>query len=193
MTGLEDIRGKDVISADAVIIGTVDSITVDTDIWKVLAIKVSVRKGNEAALNVKKKALGTTRVHVATPQVSSVTDTVTLAVKMAQVKEVLLDEKKVPLNADKMLNKKVVAQDGTQVGYLDDVQFDRNKNWEVTKIEVRLDKTAKNTLFTKGGAKPSAEITLLTKDVRSVGDMVMLRLDMDGIKNYLNTKQVSKK
>jgi sporulation protein YlmC with PRC-barrel domain len=193
MTGLEDIRGKDVISADAVIIGTVDSITVDTEMWKVLAIKVIVRKGNEAALNVKKKALGAQRVHVATPQVSSVTDTVTLAVKMAQVQEVLLDEKKVPLNADKMLNKKVVAQDGTMVGYLDDVQFDRNKNWEVTKIEVKLDKASKKTLFTKGGAKPSAEIVLLTKDVKSVGDMVMLRLDMDGIKNYLNTKQVSKK
>lgn len=193
MTGLEDIKGKDVISADAVIIGTVDSITVDTDTWKVLAIKVSVRKGNEAALNVKKKALGLQRVHVATPQVSSVTDTVTLAVKMDQVKEVLLEEKKVPLNADKMLNKKVVAQDGTRVGYLSDVHFDRSKNWEVTKIEVKLDKTAKNTLFIKGGAKPSAEITLLTKDVKSVGDMVMLRLDMEGIKDYLNKKQVSRK
>ncbi|MCX6650534.1 MAG: PRC-barrel domain-containing protein [Methanomassiliicoccales archaeon] len=193
MSGLEDIVGKEVISADAKIIGKVEGITVDSDTWKVPAIRVIVRKGNEAALNIKKKAIGTQKVHVATPQVSSVTDTVTLAVKMEQVKDVLIEDKKVPLNADKMINKKVVAQDGTQVGYLDNVYFERSKNWEVTKIGIKLDKTAKQTLFIKGGATPSAQITLMTKDVRSVGDMIMLRLDMESIKDYLNKKQVSRK
>ncbi|HUT26903.1 MAG TPA: PRC-barrel domain-containing protein [Methanomassiliicoccales archaeon] len=193
MSGLEDIVGKEVISADAIIIGTVEGISVDTDIWKVPAIRVSVRKGNEASLNMKKKAIGLQRVHVATPQVSSVSDTVTLAVKMDQVKEVLLEDKKVPMSAGDLLNKKVVAQDGKQVGYLDNVYFDAGKGWDITKLGVKLEKSAKQALDLKKGIAPSSQITIMTKDVKTVGDMVMLNLNMSELKDYLTKKQVSKK
>ncbi|OPX59402.1 MAG: PRC-barrel domain protein [Methanomassiliicoccales archaeon PtaB.Bin134] len=193
MSGLEDIVGKEVISADAIIIGTVEGIALDVDNWKVTAIRVSVRKGNEAALNLKKKALGVQRVHVAAPQVSSVSDTVTLAVKMDQVKDVLLEDRKAPLSAGDLMNKRVVGHDGKQIGYLDNVYFDAGRTWEITKFGVKLDKSAKQALDLKKGIAPSSQITVLTKDVKTVGDMVMLALDTSGLKDYLNNKQVSKK
>jgi sporulation protein YlmC with PRC-barrel domain len=92
-----------------------------------------------------------------------------------------------------MMNKRVVAQDGKQVGYLDNVYFDGGKSWEVTKLGVKLDKLAKQTLDLKKGIAPSSQITILTKDVKTIGDMVMLRLDIEGLKDYLSKKQVSKK
>lgn len=193
MSGLEDIMGKEVISSDAIIIGTVDGVGVDTDNWKVPAIRISVRKGNEAALGLKKKIIGVRKIFVATPQVSSVSDTVTLAVKMDQVKEVVLDDKKVPVTAGALLNKKVVGQGGKQVGFMNNIYFDSGRGWEIGKLGIRLDKAAKQTLELQKGLAPSSQITVLTKDVRTVGDMVMLRLDLDGLKDYLNKKPVSKK
>lgn len=193
MSGLEDIMGKEVISSDAIIIGTVEGVAVDTDNWKVPAIRISVRKGNEAALGLKKKAIGVQRIYVATPQVSSVSDTVTLAVKMDQVKEVVVDDKKVPVTAGALLNKKVVGQDGRQLGFMDNIYFDAGKSWEVGKIGIKLDKAAKQSLELQKGLAPASQITLLTKDIKTVGDMVMLRLDLEGLKDYLNKKPVSKK
>ena len=193
MSGLEDIVGKEVISADAIIIGTVEGVALDVDNWKVTAVRVSLRKGNEAALNLKKKALGVQRVHVAAPQVSSVSDTVTLAVKMDQVKDVLLEDRKVPVSAGDLMNKRVVGRDGKQIGYLDNVYFDAARSWELTKFGVKLDKAAKQALDLKKGIAPSSQITIQTKDVKTVGDMVMLNLDMAGLKDYLTNKQVSKK
>lgn len=185
--------GKEVISSDAIIIGTVDGVAVDTDNWKVPAVRISVRKGNEAALGMKKKAIGLQKIYVATPQVSSVSDTVTLAVKMDQVKEVVVDEKKVPGTAGALLNKKVVGQDGKQVGFMDNVHFDAGRGWEIGKLGIKLDKAAKQSLDLQKGLAPASQITVLTKDVRSVGDMVMLRLDLEGLKEYLIKKPVSKK
>ncbi|MCG7844907.1 MAG: PRC-barrel domain-containing protein [Methanomassiliicoccales archaeon] len=193
MSGLEFIVGKEVISGDAKIIGTVEGIAVDVDNWKVPAIRVSVRKGIEASLNLKKKALGVQRVHIASPQVASVTDTVTLAVKQDQVKDVLLEDRKVSTSAGDLLNKRVVSNDGKQIGYLDNVHFDVGKGWEITMLGVKLEKGAKQSLDLKKGIAPSSQITILTKDVKTVGDMVMLRMDMDGLKDYLTNKQVSKK
>jgi len=193
MSGLEDIMGKEVISSDAIIIGTVESVAVDTDNWKVPAIRISVRKGNEAALGIKKKFIGVQKIFVATPQVSSVSDTVTLAVKMDQVKEVVVDDKKVPVTAGAMLNKKVVGQDGKQVGFMDNVYFDPSRSWEISKLGIKLDKAAKQTLDLQKGLAPASQITILTKDVKTVGDMVMLRLDLEGLKDYLIKKPVSKK
>ena len=185
--------GKEVITSDAIIIGTVDGVGVDTDNWKVPAIRVNVRKGNEAALGMKQKFLGTQKVFVATPQVSSVSDNVTLAVKMDQVREVLVDEKKVQTTATTLLKKKVVGQDGKEIGYMDNVHFDATRGWEVSKLDIKLGKTTKQALEAKKGVAPSSQVSIQTKDVKTVGDMVMLRLDMDGLKDYLDSRQVLKK
>lgn len=193
MSGMEDIVGKEVITSDAIIIGTVEGLAVDTENWKVPAIRVSVRKGNEAPLGLKKRIIGVHKVYVATPQVSSVSDTVTLAVKLEQVKEVLMDEKKVTMTASALLDKRVVGKDGKQVGFMDDIHFDQAHGWEIVKLGIRLDKAAKQSLELQKGLAPSSQITVLTKDVKTVGDMVMLRLDLDGLKEYLQKKPVSKK
>lgn len=193
MSGLEGIMGKEVISSDAIIIGTVDGMGVDADNWKVPAIRISVKKGNEAALGLKKKFIGVQKIFVATPQVSSVSDTVTLAVKMDQVREVVVEDRKVPVTAGALLNKKVVGQDGKQIGFMDNVYFDAARGWEIGKLGIKLDKAAKQSLDLQKGLAPSSQISILTKDVKTVGDMVMLRLDLEGLKDYLNKKPVSKK
>lgn len=189
MSGLDKILTKEVISADAKIIGTVGGIAVDSDNWKVPAVQLIVKKGNEEALGLKKKAIGTQKVYIATTQVSSVTDTVTLAVKMDQVKDVLVDKKKVSVTDSDLMKKKVVTTDGKQVGVLDDISFDGGKTWEITMIGVKMDKTVKEPLEQKKGSS----ITIHVKDVKTIGDMVMLRVDMDELKDYLARKPVSKK
>ncbi|HOE52912.1 MAG TPA: PRC-barrel domain-containing protein [Methanomassiliicoccales archaeon] len=193
MSGLGDIVGKEVITADAIIIGTVEGVAVDTENWKIPAVRVKVRKGNEGALGLNKRLVGAHKVYVATPQVASVSDTVTLAVKKDQVSEVLVDGKRLPVTASIMLHKKVVGKDGKRIGVIDNVHFDAARGWEVTKLGIKLDKDAKQALELQKGLAPASQITILTKDVKSVGDMVMLRLDLEGLKEYINKKPVSKK
>jgi len=76
---------------------------------------------------------------------------------------------------------------------MDNLHFDAGRGWEIGKLGIKLDKAAKQTLDLQKGLAPASQITILTKDVKTVGDMVMLRLDLDGLKDYLNKKPVSKK
>jgi len=85
MLRLEEIIGLEVLSSDAKLVGTVESVGVDTESWHVGALKVIVTKGMEASLGVKKPLFGAARIAFPSDKVESVKDVVKMKEPLAKM------------------------------------------------------------------------------------------------------------
>jgi sporulation protein YlmC with PRC-barrel domain len=194
MVRMEDVMGKEVISSDAIIVGTVEGVSIDPEHWRIPALRVTVTKGLEMALDKKKKKIGSSRAFINTGAVSSVTDTITLVPPMADLKGALVGEAIWPLNFGMLTGMRVICKNGRQIGYVDNLVFDPKDNWKVSYIDVRLDKSTKEDLnIKKKMMSNSSGIIIRTCDIRTIGDMVMLSIDIEGLKQWLENRPASLK
>jgi sporulation protein YlmC with PRC-barrel domain len=192
MVRMEGIMGKEVISSDAIIVGTLEGVCVDPDHWRIPALRVTVTKGLEMALDKKKKKLGSSRAFINTGAVSNVTDTITLGTPMNDLKGALVGEGLWPLNFGIMMGMKVICKKGRQIGYVDNLIFDPKDNWKINSIDVKLDKTTKDDLnIKKKMMSSSSQIMIQTSDIFTVGDMVMLKIDIDDLRHWLENRPAS--
>ncbi len=186
--------GKEVISSDAIIMGTVEGVSVDTEHWRIPALRVTVTKGLEMAMDKKKKKIGASRAFINTGAVLSVSDTITLGVTLIDLKGALVGEGLWPLNFGTMMGMRVICRRGRQIGYVDNLVFDPKDNWKVSFIDVRLDKSTKDDLnIKKKMMSGSSQIAIQTTDIFTVGDMVMLKIDMEELKHWLENRPASMK
>lgn len=194
MVRLEDIMGKEVISSDAIIVGSVEGVSIDPEHWRIPAIRVTVTKGLEMAVDKKKKTIGSSRAFINTGAVNDVTDTITLGIPMADLKGALVGEALWPLNFGLLIGMRVICKKGRQIGYVDNLVLDPKDNWKVNFIEVKLDKTTKEDLnIKKRMMSGSSGIIIKTSDIKTVGDMIMLNIDIDELKQWLENRPASLK
>ena len=78
MLGLEDIIGLEVISSDARVMGVVEGIGIDIPSWKVLGLRVGLRRGLEESIGRRRHVFAVERVQISTAEVDTVSDTVIL-------------------------------------------------------------------------------------------------------------------
>ena len=186
--------GKEVISSDAIIIGTLEGVSVDPEHWRIPALRVTVTKGLEMALDKKKKKIGASRAFINTGAVNSVTDTITLGVPMNDLKGALVGEGLWPLNFGIMMGMRVICKKGRQIGYVDNLVFDPKDNWKINYIDVKLDKSTKEDLnIKKRMMSSSSQIIIQTSDIFTIGDMVMLKIDIEELKQWLENRPASLK
>jgi sporulation protein YlmC with PRC-barrel domain len=191
---MEEVMGKEVIASDAIIVGTVEGVSIDPEHWRIPALRVTVTKGLEMALDKKKKTIGSSRAFINTGAVSSVTDTITLAPPMADLRGALVGETIWHLNFGMLTGMRVICKNGRQIGYVDNLVFDPKDNWKICYIDVRLDKSTKEDLnIKKRMMSGSSGIIIRTSDIRTVGDMVMLNIDIEGLKQWLENRPASLK
>ena len=194
MVRMEDVMGKEVISSDAIIVGSVEGVSVDPDHWRIPALRVTVTKGLEMAVDKKKKKIGSSKVFINTGAVNSVTDNITLGAPMEEVKGALVAEILWPLNFGNLTGMRVICKKGRQIGYVDNLVFDPKDNWKINYIDVRLDKSTKDDLnIKKKMLSTSSGIVIQTCDIRTIGDMVMLNIDIDELKQWLENRPASLK
>lgn len=194
MLRMEDVMGKEVIASDAIIIGTVEGVSIDPEHWRIPALRVTVTKGLETAVDKKKKTIGSSRAFINTGAVSSVSDTITLTPPLADLKGALVGEAIWHLNFGMLTGMRVICKNGRQIGYVDNLVFDPKDNWKISYIDVRLDKATKEDLnIKKKMMSGSSGIIIRTGDIRTVGDMVMLSIDIDGLKQWLENRPASLK
>jgi sporulation protein YlmC with PRC-barrel domain len=192
MVRMEDIMGKEVISTDAIIVGTVEGVNIDPDHWRIPAVRITVTKGLEMALDKKKKTLGSSKAFINTGAVVGFTDTITLAVSMADIKGALVADALWPLNFGNLTGMRVICKKGRQIGYVDNLVFDPKDNWKIDYIDVRLDKATREDLnIKKRMMSNSSGIVVKTSDIRTIGDMVMLNIDIDELKVWLANRPAS--
>jgi sporulation protein YlmC with PRC-barrel domain len=194
MVRMEDVMGREVIASDAIIVGTVEGVSIDPEHWRIPALRVTVTKGLEMALDKRKKKIGSSRAFINTGAVNSVTDTITLVPPMADLKGALVGETLWPLNFGTMNGMRVICKKGRQIGYVDNLVFDPKDNWKVSYIDVRLDKTTREDLnIKKKMMSSSSGIVIRTCDIRTIGDMVMLNIDIEELKLWLENRPASLK
>ena len=186
--------GKEVISSDAIIVGNVEGVSIDQDHWRIPALRVTVTKGLETALDKKKKKLTAARAFVNTGAVTSVTDTITLAVPMKDLRGALVGENLWPLNFGALIGMRVICKKGRQIGYVDNLVFDPKDNWKINYLDVKLDKATKDDLnIKKRMMSGSSQIIIRTDDIFTIGDMVMLKIDIDELRQWLENRPASLK
>ncbi len=184
--------GKEVISTDAIVVGTVEGVSIDPDHWRIPAVRLTVTKGLEMALDKKKKTLGSSKAFINTGAVNGFTDTITLSVSMTDIKGALVADALWPLNFGNLTGMRVICKKGRQIGYVDNIVFDPKDDWKINYIDVRLDKATRDDLnIKKRMMSNSSGIVVKTSDIRTIGDMVMLNIDIDELKMWLANRPAS--
>ena len=173
MLRLEDIIGIEVLSSDAKVVGTVEGVAVDTENWRVGALKIMITKGVEANLNVKKPLFGAARTAFHTDKVDSIKDVVKLKEPLTKLIQFTIDPSVLPNTGD-LVNKRVVSNNGREIGISESLYLEPEASWRVAFIEVEVGKEAFNDMKLKKGVLKKREVKLPTSLVGTVGDLIML-------------------
>jgi sporulation protein YlmC with PRC-barrel domain len=193
MLDIEDILGKEMVSSDAKVVGYVEGVDLDRDKWRVPSLRITINKGLEAQLNKKKRVLGASHAHVRIEAVHHISDLVTLNLTMDQISQAVLDESEVPVSVGDVIGKRVICRKGREIGMLEDFKVDAMTEWSVPSFDVKLDKATRKDLDLKKSMMVSKSvIRMRTADIMNVGDMIMLKIDLDSVKDYLQNKPVSR-
>jgi sporulation protein YlmC with PRC-barrel domain len=188
MLKLEEIVGLEVISSDAMIVGAVEGIGIDVNNWRVPALRVGLKKGVEAKVGKGKPVFSSTRVMVKTSSVENISDAVTMMDSVNQLPNAFIEEEDMLTAAD-LLGKRVITKGAKQLGVIDNLVIEPEHDWGISFIQVKLDKASLDTLnMRKSMLSSTPVIRLQTRDVRTVGDMVMLRISVEEIKDYLERR-----
>ncbi|MCX6651917.1 MAG: PRC-barrel domain-containing protein [Methanomassiliicoccales archaeon] len=180
---VEDIIGDEVLSADAKVLGSVEGIGVDTESWKGRVLKIGLAKGLEAQLGVKKTLFGRSKFFVEVTYVESIADVITLSRKTDKLKEVAVDGSMIPTMAGDILLKRIVSSEGEQVGTVDELYFDEKRNWTMPYIQAKMTKELKKQFDAR--KFKAGLVKIPTVQVRTVGDVVMLDVSMQQLKDII--------
>lgn len=191
MIELEDLVGKELVSANAKMLGKVVDAAIDVLAWRVPAISVTINKGNEIYLNKKQKIRSQTAM-VKVESIRSVTDMVALNENLENMKDCILEDFKAPVTMQELIGKRVLCKQGREIGTVHGFQADKDNNWSIPFFEVLVDKETLQDLKIKKklGVKPT--IKLRTADIRSLADVVLLDIDLEGVRTFLDNKPVSR-
>jgi sporulation protein YlmC with PRC-barrel domain len=193
MLDIEDILGKEMVSSDAKVVGYVEGVDLDRDKWRVPSLRITINKGLEAQLNKKKRVLGASHAHIRIEAVHHISDLVTLNLTMDQISQAVLDESEVPVSVGDVIGKRVICRKGREIGVLTDFKVDAQTEWSVPSFDVKLDKATRKDLDLKKSMMVSKSvIRMRTADIMNVGDMIMLKIDLESIKEYLQNKPVAR-
>jgi sporulation protein YlmC with PRC-barrel domain len=174
MLRLEDIIGIEVLSSDAKVVGTVEGVAVDTENWRVGALKIMITKGVEANLNVKKPLFGAARTAFHTDRVDSIKDVAKLKDPLTKLAQFTIDPSVLPTSAGDLINKRVVSNNGREIGITESLYLEPEASWRVAFIEVEVEKEAFNDMKLKKAVLKKREVKLPTSLVGTVGDLIML-------------------
>jgi sporulation protein YlmC with PRC-barrel domain len=174
MLRLEEIMGLEVLSSDAKVIGTIEGVGVDTENWRVAALKVVVTKGVEPSLGVKKPLFGAARIALPSEKVESVRDVVKMKEPLGKLATYVIDPSQLPRTTADLVNKRVVSHDGREVGMTESLYIEPEASWKVAFIEVEVEKEAFNDMKLKKGTFKKREVKLPTSLIGTVGDLIML-------------------
>lgn len=182
---LEGIVGNEVVSADGKIIGVVDGIAIDTDTWRAPVIRICVNRGVEISIGINKPLFGAACFFTESSNVDSVSDLITLSKKLEDLKNFLVNPSQVPLMAGNIIGKRVAGLKGREIGTVESIIFDTAGPWMVKTFSVRLEKGVVSDLKLKKPLLTTPLISIATKDIRTVGDLVMLSIDANHLKEML--------
>lgn len=185
MQRLEELVGLEVLSSDAKVVGSVEGVNVDTDNWRCGALRIIVTKGMEANLGVKKPLFGAARIAFAPEKVETVRDVVKLKEPLAKLAQSVIDPSRLPIGGGHLVYKRVISNNGREIGIIESLYFEPDANWRVSFLEVEVDKEAFQDMKLKKAVFKRRTVKLPTSLVGTVGDLVMLNTSEDELGRIL--------
>lgn len=185
---IEDIVGLEVVTADGRLVGMVEGTVLDTSNWTVPVLRVGLKKGVEETIGLKKPLFGSASVYIKTEGVDSLLDVLTLTKELKEFKEIVMESETDLTTAGNVVGTRVICKGARQIGYVDNFIFEPNRSWSIPYIQVRLDKSVVEDLNQKRSILSTPIIRIQTSDIKTLGDMVMLKIDIEELRDYLEKK-----
>jgi len=185
---IEDLIGLEVVSSDARIIGNVEGVGIDAENWRVPALKVGLRKGIEEILELKKPLFGSITTYLSTGGIDSISDIVTLKVPLEELREIIMESDTELPTAGNIVGTRVVAKGGKHIGFVENFIILPENDWTIRYMVVKLERNAVDKLGLRKSLMGTPSIKILTQDIKTIGDMVMLRVTVDELKDFLSKK-----
>ena len=165
------LKGKKVVGTEGYILGEVDGLDVDSNVWEAAAFYVSLSEEAVAELDFKKPFLRKIAICLPTRLIKAVGDVITLREPIRNLKDIA--EKEVCLNHPKLDGKRVVSAKGYVVGEVEGLDVDFS-NWQVTGLQVGLTDDAAAELGFKRPFLSKVVVIIPSEVVVEVGNFVTL-------------------
>lgn len=172
------LNGKKVIAANGYILGEVDGVDVDLNTWKASTLYVSLSDEAVAGFGLRKPLMSRITACLPTRIVRSVGDVITVNEPISDLEDAAKECYGNPTN---LKGKKVTVANGYVVGEVEELDL-ASDSWQVTNLQVSLTKSAAVELGLDKPFLRKVEITIPTKVVDSVGNMIILKENIQDLK-----------
>jgi sporulation protein YlmC with PRC-barrel domain len=165
------LKGKKVVGTEGYILGEVDGLDFDLNIWQATAFYVTLSDEATAELNFKKPILRKVIVCLPTQLIKAVGDVITLTEPIRNLKDIA--EKEISVNPAKLDGKKVVSAKGYVVGEVEGLDVELS-NWKVTGLQVGLTDDAATELGFKRPFLSKVVVIIPSEVVSAIGNFITL-------------------
>ena len=185
MLGLEEIIGLEVVSSDARVVGTVEGVGMDTNVWRIVALRVGLRRGLEEPLGMRRHMFSVEKVFMATEAIDTVSDTVILRSPVSAVSETIREDDGSLIPAGGLMGMRVICSNARSLGTVDNIYFQTEGEWSIPYLQVKLDREAVASLDMQQGFMNAPLAPVRTADIRAMGDMIMLGITIDELRQQM--------
>jgi len=181
------LNGKKVVGAQGLILGQVEGIDIDLNIWRASILYVSLSDEAAAGFGLRKPFMSKITICLPTQIVKSVGDVIALNEQLVDLDEAA---KECIANPTDLRGKRVIGVKGYTVGEIEGLDLE-SSNWQITGLQVSVTKDAATEL---GFNKPYLRkviIAIPTEIVSSVGNMIILNESISDLKTLLKSLEHS--
>lgn len=168
---LDELKGKEVISSDAYILGNVLDVRYDPVSWDIMGLKV---KSNKDISRIISAGSSKSMIMVG-PGDYAVNDVILFRDTLEDSKDRISADNDNISSISFLSGKKIVTSDGLFVGTVSEVLLEM-EHWTVQSVKVRLDKGAFEPLGVKKGLFSKTASGILVTHISAVTDNVSLYL-----------------
>jgi sporulation protein YlmC with PRC-barrel domain len=172
------LNGKKVIGAQGFILGEVEGVDVNSSTWQATTLHVSLSDEATAGFGLKKPFMSKITVCLSTQIIKSLGDVITLNEPLHNLDSAA---KECLANPIKLKGKKVMGAKGQTVGEVEALEVEP-VNWQVTGLQVSLTKDSATELGFNKTFLNKTIVTIPTKIVSSVGNMIVLNEGIQDLK-----------
>jgi sporulation protein YlmC with PRC-barrel domain len=176
------LNGKRVIGTEGNILGEVDGIYIDLNIWKATAFYVSLSNEATANLGYKKPFLSKIIICLPTQLVQAIGEVITLKEPLRNLEDIA--KRGNMASSTKLKGKKVIGAKGYVIGEVEgfDVEF---SNWQVTGLQVGLTDDAATELGFKRPFSSRVVIVIPSKLVSLIGNFITLDETIENLESLV--------
>jgi sporulation protein YlmC with PRC-barrel domain len=176
------LKGKKVVGTEGYILGEMNDLHVDFNVWQATAFYVILSDEAAAELNFKKPFLRKIIVCLPTELIEAVGDVITLIAPIRNLKDIA--EKEMQVSTAKIEGKKVVSAKGYVVGEVEALDVELS-NWQVPGLQVALTDDAATELGFKRPILSKVAVIIPSSAVGAVGNFITLDKTIENLKSLI--------